>query len=98
MPGLSALIQSRWGKRALWVVIAFVVYLLLGFFAAPALIKWQMLKRLPITTKRQAAIRQVKVNPLTLSLTIRGLVLTEPDGHTFASWDELYINFQGLGV
>ena len=45
-------------------------------------------------TKRQAAVRQVKFNPLALSLTIRGLALTEPDGQVFASWEELYVNFQ----
>jgi uncharacterized protein involved in outer membrane biogenesis len=27
-------------------------------------------------------------------LTIRGLSLTEPDGQVFASWEELYVNFQ----
>ena len=51
-------------------------------------------KRLPAITKRQAAVRQVKFNPLVLSLTIRGLSLTEPDGQVFASWEELYVNFQ----
>ena len=36
----------------------------------------------------------MKFNPLVLSLTIRGLSLTEPDGQVFASWEELYVNFQ----
>ena len=34
------------------------------------------------------------MNPWTLSLTIRGLALTEPDGRVFASWEEFYANFQ----
>ena len=85
---------SRWYRRLLWAGAAFLVYVLVGFFVLPPIIKSQLVKRLPAITKRQAAVRQVKVNPLVLSLTIRGLSLTEPDGQVFASWEELYVNFQ----
>ena len=40
------------------------------------------------------AVKQVKLNPYALSLTIRGFSLTEPDGEVFSSFDELYVNFQ----
>jgi hypothetical protein len=86
--------QSRWYRRLLWAGAAFLVYVLVGFFILPPILKSQLVKRLPAITKRQAAIRQVKFNPLALSLTIRGLSLTEPDGQVFASWEELYVNFQ----
>src|SRR5215471_16251152 len=95
---LSAFKASRWYKRMVWGLAGFIIYVLFGFFAVPPLIKWQMLKQLPSATKRQAAIRQVKFNPLALSLTIRGLELTEPDGRVFASWEELYINFQSSSL
>lgn len=90
--------RSRWCKRVVWAAVVFLVYTLVGFLVLPPILKWQMLKRLPGVTKRQAAIRQVKFNPLVLSLTIRGLALTEPDGRPFASWDELYINFQASSL
>ena len=86
--------QSRWYRRLLWAGAAFLVYVLVGFFVLPPIIRSQLVKRLPAITKRQAAVRQVKFNPLALSLTIRGLSLTEPDGQVFASWEELYVNFQ----
>jgi hypothetical protein len=86
--------QSRWYRHLLWAGAAFLVYVLVGFFMLPPIIKSQLVKRLPAITKRQATIRQVKFNPLVLSLTIRGLSLTEPDGQVFASWEELYVNFQ----
>jgi hypothetical protein len=85
-------------KALLWSVSGFVVYTLVGFFVLPPIIKWQMLKHLPAITKRQAAVRQVKLNPWTLSLTVRGLALTEPDGRRFAAWDELYVNFQASSL
>ena len=93
-PTSQARKQARWSRRLLWVGAAFLVYVLVGFFVLPPIIKSQLLKQLPAITKRQAAIRQVKFNPLVLSLTIRGLSLTEPDGQVFASWEELYVNFQ----
>jgi uncharacterized protein involved in outer membrane biogenesis len=94
IPTLHVFKQSRWHHRLLWAGAAFLVYVLVGFFVLPPIIKSQLLKRLPAITKRQVAVRQVKFNPLVLSLTIRGLSLTEPDGQVFASWEELYVNFQ----
>jgi hypothetical protein len=94
IPGFQAFKQSRWYKRLLWAGAVYLAYVLFGFFALPPIIKSQLVKRLPAITKRQAAVRQVKFNPLVLSLTVRGLALTEPDGQVFASWEELYVNFQ----
>ena len=73
-----------------------VLYALIGFFVVPAVIKSQMLKRLPGLTKRAAAIQQVKFNPYALSLTIRGFSLKETNGEVFSSFDEFYANFQPI--
>jgi hypothetical protein len=81
----------KWPIR---LAIAVVIYTLVGFFIVPAIIKSQMLKRLPAITKRQVSIAQVKFNPYALSLTIDGLSLKEPNGDVFASFDEFYANFQ----
>jgi hypothetical protein len=94
IPAFHAFKRSRWFKRVLWVAAVFLVYMLVGFFVLPPIIKSQLVKRLPGITRRQAAVRQVLFNPLALSLTIRGLSLTEPDGQVFASFEELYVNFQ----
>jgi len=91
-------VSPRWRKWLLRLGLAFVLYSVIGFFLLPPLIRWQMLKRLPVVTKRQAVVQQVKVNPWTLSLTIRGLALTEPDGRRFVAWDELYVNFQASSL
>ncbi len=91
-------LPPRVRKWFLRLSLAFLAYSLIGFFVLPPIIKWQMLKRLPTITKRQAALQLVKVNPWTLSLTLRGLALAEPDGRPFAAWDELYVNFQGSSL
>src|SRR5580704_14084691 len=86
-------VRIKWAKR---IVIALAIYTVVGFFVVPAIIKWQMLKRLPALTKRDAAVKQVRFNPYALSLTIRGFALTEPGdtNDVFVSFDEFYVNFE----
>ncbi len=74
--------------------IVLVIYTVVGFFVVPAVVKSQMLKRLPALTKRQVSIDDVKCNPYVLSLTIDGLSLKETNGEVFSSFDEFYGNFQ----
>src|ERR1700743_2079295 len=83
--------RFKWIKR---IAIVLAIYTIVGFFIVPAIIKWQMLKRLPALTKRQATVEQVKFNPYAMSLTIRGFSLNETNGDPFVSFDEFYVNFQ----
>ena len=81
-------------RRKRWVLIGLLVYTVVGFFIVPPIVKWQLHKQLPVYTHRQATVKQVKVNPFALSLTVRGLALTETNGTLFVGFDELYANFQ----
>jgi hypothetical protein len=74
--------------------VCFVLYSVIGFFVVPAVVKSQMLQRLPALTKRKASIDGVKFNPYTLALTVDGLSLKEANGDVFSSFSELYVNFQ----
>src|SRR5881409_3790998 len=86
--------RTKHGRRARGITIALLIYTIVGFFIVPALVKSQLLKRLPALTHRQAAVQQMKMNPYALSLTIRGLSLTETNGEPFAGFDEFYANFE----
>ncbi len=86
--------RPAWRRRLIWAGVLLLLYTLIGFFVLPAVIKSQMLQRLPALTKREVAVEQVKLNPYTLSLTIRGFSLTEPGGAKCVSFSELYVNFQ----
>ncbi|HEY5913871.1 MAG TPA: DUF748 domain-containing protein, partial [Verrucomicrobiae bacterium] len=85
---------APWRKWALRLAIVAAAYSLAGFFLLPMIIRAQLIKRLPALTQRQAAVRQVRLNPWALSLTVRGLALTETNGSPFASFEEFYANFQ----
>jgi hypothetical protein len=81
-------------KKLIWFGALLFVYTVVGFFILPAIIKSQMLKRLPEITKRNVAVEKVKFNPYALSLTIRGLKLTETNNETFASVGKFYANVE----
>ncbi len=85
-------------KWAIGVGIALALYTVLGFLVLPAVIKSQMLKRLPALTHCNVAVQQVRLNPYTLSFTLRGFSLTETNGEEFASLGELYVNFQSISL
>jgi hypothetical protein len=85
-------------KWAIGVGAAFVFFNIFSFFILPAIIKSQMLKRLPALTHRNVAVQEVKLNPYTLSFTLRGFSLTETNGDEFVSLDELYINFEAISL
>ena len=91
MPGQANPKRAKWLKR---LGVAVLLYTVVGFLVLPAIIKWQMVKQLPVFTHRAAAVEAVRVNPYALSLTVRGLTLTEADGSTFASFSNLYVNFE----
>lgn len=95
---MATLRQGRAKRWTIGVGIAVGLYTVIGFFILPAIIKSQMLKRLPALTHRRVAIQDVKLNPYALSFTLRGFSLTETNGDEFASLGELYVNFESVSL
>ncbi|HXW69337.1 MAG TPA: DUF748 domain-containing protein, partial [Dissulfurispiraceae bacterium] len=86
-------------KTLMWGLIFLVVYSVAGFFLIPPILKSVLVKKLSEGLHRQVFIRQIKVNPLVLSATVRGFMIKEPNGRdTFVSFDELYLNLQSISV
>ena len=83
--------------RRKWFLITcgvVLLYTLVGFFLAPALLKSQLESKLPAVLHRNVSVQQVQINPYVLSLRIIDFRVTEPDGRDFASLDEFFINLQ----
>jgi hypothetical protein len=98
-PAATAKLRQRWYSAPKWfrrTVIAVAIYTVVGFIVLPALLKWQLRKQLPRLTHRAADVDAVRVNPYALSLGVRGLRITEPDGSTFASFSNFYVNFEAV--
>lgn len=75
------LYRSRRARRiAAATAITLVVFGLLGFLAAPPLIRHQMETRASAALGRPVAVDGLSFNPFTLKLTIEGLHVREADG------------------
>jgi uncharacterized protein involved in outer membrane biogenesis len=83
----------------LWVIGFFVVFTLAGFFAVPPLLKSVILRKLSDNLHREVSIRQIRVNPYALTVTIRGFVLKDRGTEDmFFSFDELFARFKVLSI
>ncbi|HVP66307.1 MAG TPA: hypothetical protein VMT17_03490, partial [Anaeromyxobacteraceae bacterium] len=88
----------RHRRALLSVVVAVIAYGLLGFVVAPPIVRRQLESRLGSALRRPVAVRELHINPFALSITIRGFVVQDPDGATFAAFDELYVNANLLTI
>ena len=88
------LLAPRERKIALWIFGLVLFYAIIGFFILPPIVRRVAVKQISQQLDREVTIASVKINPFTLSTTIRGLRIQDRDGEPFAAWDEVYVNFQ----
>jgi len=69
--------MGRWKKILLWCVGILVVLVLFGFFGAPPILKSVLVKKLSAALNRDVFIEKISINPLTLGLKVRGIVVSE---------------------
>ncbi len=78
---------------------AFLVYTLFGFFALPPILKSVLSRNLSETLHRRVELRQIRVNPLVLTISVRGLSILERDAPgTWVSAEEIFGNLQLASV
>ena len=90
---LDSLLPRR-RKLLFWALGLLLFYAVAGFLVLPPIIRAVAVKQLSKQLDREVSIAKVKLNPFTLSTTIRGLLIKDKDGEPFISWDEVYVNFQ----
>ncbi len=73
-------------------VAALVLYALAGFFLVPWLAKKLIVSQALARTGRTVTVEDVRCNPFTLSLTVRGFAMPDRPGSTMLSFSELYAN------
>jgi uncharacterized protein involved in outer membrane biogenesis len=100
---LAAVYASRIRPRRKKILIGVVVFLALftitGFFVLPPLVKTATVRALSGSLHRDVTIRQIRINPYTLSVTVRGLSIRDRSGgDTFVSCEEIFLNLQALSA
>jgi uncharacterized protein involved in outer membrane biogenesis len=82
--------KRRWRIVALWVVGVAVAYGIIGGLLLPPLARKMVAEKLGERLGRVVVVDSLSVNPYTLSATVKGFRILEPDGKTaFASFDQL---------
>jgi uncharacterized protein involved in outer membrane biogenesis len=70
-----------------------VLFTLVGFFVLPPLAKSLLTQRFSEALRRPVSIEEIRVNPYTLTVTVRGFKVGEREGaQTFVAFEELYVN------
>src|SRR6266511_4229339 len=92
-PFLTALPPRR-KKLLAWLAGLLLFYTLAGFLILPPIVRAIAVKRISKALDRSVTIQKLRLNPFTLSATIRGLLIKDKDGEPFISWDEVHVNFQ----
>ena len=87
-------------KKAVAATLIFLlVFSITGFLVLPPVLKSFLTKDLSEHLHREVTIRQIKTNPFTMSVTVRGLNVKERNrAETFFSFDELYVNLQSSSL
>jgi hypothetical protein len=91
------MIKSRWlspRRKRFWAIVMILLYTLLGFFAAPLIIKNSVVGLFRDDLGRVAQIEKIEVNPYVLSLRVQGFNVSDTDDIELASFDEFFVNFQ----
>ncbi len=91
--------MRRLKKWFIGLLLFFVAFTLIGFFALPPVLKSVLTRKLSENLHREVKIDKVEVNPYTLSLTVTGLAVQERGGkEPFASCDIFFINLQSISL
>ncbi len=92
---LDVVRHPRTRKVAIWVVSVFVAIGILLGLVAPPLIRGKIAAALSDKLHRTVTIEQIKINPYTITLTVRGFMMRERQSDSPAvSFDELFVNLE----
>jgi len=87
--------SQRIGK---WLVGIFLGFGLLGYFAAPPLLKSVLQKQLSAQLHRNVSIEKIDINPYALSATVNGFSIKAEEGKELAGFDEFFVNLSSASI
>ncbi|MBL8430675.1 MAG: DUF748 domain-containing protein [Dechloromonas sp.] len=94
----STLKSPRSLRIGKWLVGIFLVFGVLGYFAAPLLLKSVLQKQLSEKLHREVSIEKIDINPYGLSARIGGFSIKADGGREVAGFDELFVNLSSASI
>ena len=90
----TAVLTPRQKKIVIAISAILAVYILFGFLGAPFIVRSIMEKQVARAISRDVSVGSVRVNPITLSVTLRDLDVRESGGAPFVKLDDATVNLQ----
>ena len=85
-------------SKIFWVLaiplLLFGLYVVLGFYAAPGIVRSQAVDFVREKYGRELALGEIKINPLQLQAEIKDLSLPDTDGKPMLAFRRLFIDFE----
>jgi hypothetical protein len=97
----SDLSVTRRRRMKLWaglLTLLVVLYALAGFFLLPGMLRDRAVESLSKLTGRPVSIRELRINPFSLSVTLRGFAIPDSSGEKCVGFEELYLNFNASSL
>jgi len=92
-------LKPRLNKILIGLAVFFVLFTIAGFFVLPPLLKNVLTQKLSENLHREVTIGEIKINPFTLTVKVKGILIKEPESpETFLSCDEIFIDFESLSA
>jgi hypothetical protein len=86
-------------KAAIGIAAAVVLIALVGFLVLPPIVRWQIEKQASKALHRKTTVASVRINPFTLSISVRGLAIADRETNgPFVSFGELFVDAQSLSA
>ncbi|MBS1143479.1 MAG: hypothetical protein H6R14_885 [Proteobacteria bacterium] len=95
---VEAVKSPRSRKIGKWLAAIFVAIGVLGFFAAPPLLKSILQKQLSQELHRDVSVENIDINPYGLSAKISGFSVKAEGGKEVAGFDELFVNLSSSSI
>ncbi len=88
-------LRSLFFRKPLIIGVALcALYVLGGFFALPAIVKWQVEKQVPAQLGHAISVGAVRFNPLSFRFEVDDLALSDPAGQPLLGFKRLLIDFE----
>ena len=94
----QALISPRSRKIGQWLIGIFVLLGVLGFLAAPPLLKSLLQSQLSAQLHREVSIGDIAINPYALTAQVSGLSIKAEGGREVAAFDALFVNLSSASI
>ena len=92
----STIKSPRFLRFVRWFIGIVTAIGILGFFAAPPLLKSVLVKQLSAQLHRNVSVDGIDINPFALTAKITGVAVKETSGKEALGFDELFVNLSAL--